>query len=42
MVARELSLGLYQAVSVLTRGRAELDAALGRHDEQVQRELPGF
>jgi len=42
MVARELSLGLYQAVTVLTRGRAQLDDELGRHDAQVQRELPGF
>jgi hypothetical protein len=41
-LARELSLGLVQAVSVLALGRAELEDAVGRHERSSQSELPGF
>lgn len=41
-VAKELSLGLYEAFSSLTRRRSALEATYARHDAYVQSELPGF
>lgn len=41
-VARQLSVGVYEAVAVLARGYAEIEAAFRRHDARVQTELPGF
>ena len=41
-VAKEISLGLYEAFSALTRRRSALDATYARHDAYVQSELPGF
>ena len=41
-VAKELSLGLYEAFSTLTRRKAILEATYAQHDAYVQSELPGF
>ena len=41
-VAKELSLGLYEAISALTRRKAVLEATYAHHDACIQSELPGF
>jgi hypothetical protein len=41
-LARELSVGLYEAIHVLARGRTALHDELDRHEARIQRELPGF
>lgn len=41
-VAKEISLGLYEAISSLTRRKAVLEATYAQHDAYVQSELPGF
>jgi hypothetical protein len=41
-LARELSLGLYEAFSVIARGRSEVHDALSAHHARIQSELPGF
>jgi hypothetical protein len=41
-VAKELSLGLYEALSTLTRRKAVLEATYARHDAYIQSGLPGF
>jgi hypothetical protein len=42
VVAKEISLGLYDVLSALTRRRSSLESAYARHDAYVQSELPGF
>ena len=41
-LARELSVGLYEAIHALARGRAGLNDELDRHHARIQSELPGF
>lgn len=41
-LAKELSLGIYEALSTLTRRRSVLEATYARHDAYIQSELPGF
>jgi hypothetical protein len=42
-LARELSLGLYEAFSALARGRSQtMQDALSAHDARIRTELPGF
>jgi hypothetical protein len=41
-IAKELSLGIYEALALLTSGGGELEAAFARHDERIRAELPGF
>jgi hypothetical protein len=41
-VAKEISLGLYDVFSALTRRRYTLESAYAQHDAYVQSELPGF
>lgn len=42
--ARELSLGLYEALNVLTRRGSPLgfESTLRQHDAAIRSELPGF
>jgi hypothetical protein len=40
-VAKEVSVGLYQAFAFLVRGESELDRAFARHDAAIQKELVG-
>lgn len=42
VIARELSLGIYEAFAFLTQGRSEIDAAFARYDAKIRAELPGF
>ena len=39
--AVEVSLGVYEALTALARGRAQIDAALNEH-ARLRSELPGF
>jgi hypothetical protein len=41
-VAKELSLGLYEALAFLALGRDELEATFAQHDARIRAELPGF
>lgn len=41
-IAKELSLGLYEALAYLTVSRSELEATFERHDARIRAELPGF
>ena len=41
-IAKELSIGLYEAFAFLALGRAELEAAFAQHDARIRAELPGF
>ncbi len=41
-VARELSAGLYEAVASVVRIQSDLEIVLTAHEQQIQRELPGF
>lgn len=40
-VAKEVSLGLYQAIAFLVRGESELERTFARHDAAIQKELVG-
>jgi hypothetical protein len=41
-IAKELSLGIYEALAFWTLGRAELEATFAQHDARIRAELPGF
>ena len=41
-IAKELSLGLYEALAFLAAGRSELESAFATHDARIRAELPGF
>ena len=41
-LAKELSLGLYEALAFLTLGRHEIEAMFAQHDARIRSELPGF
>jgi hypothetical protein len=41
-IAKELSIGLYEALAFLTISRSELEAAFAKHDARIRAELPGF
>ena len=41
-VAKELSLGLYEAFAFLALGRDQLEATFVDHDARIRAELPGF
>jgi len=42
VIARELSLGLYEAFAFLTQGRSEIDATFEQYDARIRASLPGF
>lgn len=41
-IAKEVSIGLYEAFAFLALGRAELDATFEQYDARIRAELPGF
>lgn len=41
-IAKELSLGLYEALAFLTVSRSELEVLFAKHDARIRAELPGF
>ena len=41
-IAKELSLGLYEALAFFALGRDELEATFAQHDARIRAELPGF
>ena len=41
-LAKELSLGLYEAFAFLALGRDQLEATFAQHDARIRAELPGF